>query len=133
MLPLLKQKLLFPQEIEVWYILPAIRKAFALELIKAGRPQKYIAQLMGITEAAISQYKSDKRAHIELTDEIHGLIKSSIAAITTPEQMFAEMMKIDRQIKDSGLFCKIHRSKSPTPDGCEKMCAYGANSGGAHG
>ena len=135
MLPILKQKLLFPQEIEVWYILPAIRKAFAIEMIKAGIPQKKIANLMGITEAAISQYKSDKRAHISLTEEIYGQIQSNITKISTPEQMFAEMMKIEQQIKSSGLFCKIHKEKSWTPMGCEKICSYGSSftTGGSHG
>ncbi|MBS3138231.1 hypothetical protein J4207_00835 [Candidatus Woesearchaeota archaeon] len=122
-------KLLFPQEIEVWYVLPAIRKAFAIEMIKTGTPQKKIAQLMGITEAAISQYKSDKRAHIPLTDEIRKEVEKSVKNITTPEQMFSEMMKIEQHMKESGFFCQIHRSKSWTPNGCEKMCSYG----GIHG
>ena len=50
------------QELEVWYILPAIRKAFAIEMIRQGIPQKRIAVLLGVTSAAISQYKNDKRA-----------------------------------------------------------------------
>ena len=128
-LPVLKQKLLFPQEIEVWYVLPAIRKAFAVEMIKQGIPQKNIAHLMGITEAAVSQYKNDKRAHIQLTEELKKEIEKSINKITTPEHMFSELMRIEQQIKNTGLFCQIHRSKSWTPNGCEKMCSYG----GTHG
>src|SRR3989338_2742042 len=113
-------KLLFPQEIEVWYVLPAIRKAFAIEMIKQGNSQKKIAQLMGITEAAISQYKSDKRAHIPLTDEIKKEVEKRAKDITTQEQMVSEMMKIEQKMKQSGNFCQIHPSKTWTPNGCEK-------------
>ena len=130
------QKLLFPQEIEVWYVLPALRKAFAMNLIKAGLPQKKIAQLMGITEAAISQYKNDKRANdTSISNEITEEVQKSIPLILkTPEILFHEMMRVNNFIKSSGLFCKIHRSKSPTPDGCEKLCIYGShNAGGFHG
>ena len=127
-LPLLKQKLLFPQEIEVWYVLPAIRKAFATSLITAGKPQKEIAAMMGLTEAAISQYKKDKRAH-EL-QEIKAEVEKSVPRILQDsQQLFPEMMRINEYIKSSGLFCKLHRSKSYTPEGCEKVCSYG----GLHG
>ena len=138
MAQLASQKLLFPQEIEVWYVLPAIRKAFAIGLISAGLSQKKVAKLMGVTEAAISQYKTHKRAHeASINDEITHEVKKSIPTIIkTPELLFQEMMRVNNFIKSSGLFCKIHRSKSPTPEGCEKVCAYGnfnTHAGGFHG
>ena len=52
-----------PQEIEVWYVIPAIRKELAKILIKKYKlKQKKVAEILGITESAISQYLHKKRA-----------------------------------------------------------------------
>ena len=49
-------KQLMPQEIEVWYIIPAVRRELAKSMVKIGLKQKQIAVTLGITEAAVSQY-----------------------------------------------------------------------------
>ena len=55
---------LMPQELEVWYLLPALRKELARIFIKDyNLSQKKISQLFGITESAISQYQKLKRAN----------------------------------------------------------------------
>ncbi len=52
-----------PQEIEVWYVIPAIRKELAKILIEKYKlKQKKVAEILGITESAISQYLHKKRA-----------------------------------------------------------------------
>src|SRR3989338_7122887 len=52
-----------PQEIEVRYIIPAIRRELASIFIKEHKlNQKEAAKLLGLTEAAISQYQHSKRA-----------------------------------------------------------------------
>ena len=46
-----------PQEIEVWYVIPAIRKQLAKALVGEHKlPQKQVADIMGVSSAAISQY-----------------------------------------------------------------------------
>ena len=55
-------KLLHPQEIEVLYILPAIRRELTIEMKKIGLEQKKIAEYLCVTEAAVSQYLNSKRA-----------------------------------------------------------------------
>lgn len=55
-------KQLTPSEIQVWYVLPLIRKRLAQALLDLGCTQKRAAELLGITPAAVSQYLSDKRA-----------------------------------------------------------------------
>jgi predicted transcriptional regulator len=123
-LPIAAQKKIFPQEIEVWYVFPAIRKAFAITLMKHGLSQRKIAKLLGVTEAAISQYKKDKRAStITFPQAINKEItKSAYAIMSNQESVFNEIMRVNEIIKQSGLFCKIHREKSWTPDGCESVC-----------
>ena len=120
----ISQKLIFPQEIEVWYVLPAIRKAFALELIKSGLPQKNVAHILGVTGAAISQYKKEKRAHNLIFNETIDaeIKKSALLLIDKPDTIFQEMMKINKLVKTTGLFCELHRSKCTTPDDCEATC-----------
>ena len=54
--------MILPQEIELWYVIPSIRKALVTELKKYNLKQKDIAPLLGITESAVSQYVRDKRA-----------------------------------------------------------------------
>ena len=52
-----------PQEIEVRYILPAIRRELARIFIQEHNlSQKEAANVLGLTEAAISQYLHYKRA-----------------------------------------------------------------------
>ncbi len=56
-----------PCEIITWYVLPVIRRELATLLVKEhGITQKKTAELLGLTDAAISQYVSKKRGKIEL-------------------------------------------------------------------
>ena len=53
-----------PQEIEVWYLLPALRKEITRILSSEYElNQKEISQILGITESAVSQYKKSKRGN----------------------------------------------------------------------
>ncbi|MEA2054866.1 MAG: transcriptional regulator [Candidatus Thermoplasmatota archaeon] len=56
-----------PCEIITWYILPAIRRELSAVIIKDyDMHQKDAAKLLGLTDAAISQYISKKRGNIDL-------------------------------------------------------------------
>ncbi len=118
-------KFIFPQEMEVWYVLPAIRREFALSLIEAGLSQKKIAQILGITEAAVSQYKTEKRAkELVFSNEVKQKIKESAKKVMhQPETIFREIMNIDDYLKSNGIFCQLHRTKTKTPEGCEGVCS----------
>lgn len=50
-----------PCEIIVWDVLPCIRAALAAELVERGLSQNEISKMLGITQAAVSQYTSKKR------------------------------------------------------------------------
>lgn len=52
-----------PQEIETWYVIPAIRREISLSLSKDyGVSYENIGKLLGITKSAVSQYLRKKRA-----------------------------------------------------------------------
>ena len=119
-----QNKQILPQEMDVWYVLPAIRKAFALAMVASGLTQKQAAALLGVTEAAVSQYKKEKRA-AGLVLDAHALamVREAVQRIVMKQSTaFAEIMRIDDELKRSGIFCQLHRLKSQTPDGCEASC-----------
>ncbi len=72
---------LMPQEIEVRYILPAIRKQLTIALAKDGLKQNQIARLLNITPAAVSQYIKEKRGTTNFPKNIQEEINNSTKLI----------------------------------------------------
>jgi predicted transcriptional regulator len=59
-----------PCEKIVWYLLPAIRKELAKDLIQEfNLSQKETAKKLGLTEAAVSRYVSGKRGGLDILDD----------------------------------------------------------------
>jgi len=52
----------FSQEIITWKVLPAIRAKLARRLLEKGLTQREVAEILGLTAPAVSQYLSGKRA-----------------------------------------------------------------------
>jgi predicted transcriptional regulator len=50
-----------PCEIIVWEVLPCIRAELAIELVEMGLSQNEISKMLGIAQAAVSQYTTKKR------------------------------------------------------------------------
>lgn len=108
------QKLMFPQEIEVWYVLPSIRKQLALKLIHEGLSQKEVASLMNLTEAAISQYKKEKRAKENfLSRDFNKELKNSVKRIIKDKgKVYSEIIRLNNLVKLNGFLCALHKKKS---------------------
>jgi predicted transcriptional regulator len=117
-----------PQEIELWYVIPSIRKALVTELKKQNLKQKDIAALLGITGPAISQYLKDKRAShcyeafqkSPLKDDIKRSAKT-IAEQKSPDPSIAikEINRLCRIIRKSKVICEIHRKQNPKMKSCD--------------
>ena len=122
----------FPQEIELWYIIPSIRKALAKNLKSRGLKQKQIAKALNLTEGAVSQYIKDKRARSDLfTAEIDIKIQKSgdrifqsIDAIDISQRVMHEIQSLCTFIKDTKFICKIHHQKNKKLKNC-KICYPG--------
>jgi uncharacterized protein len=101
-----------PQEIEVWYIIPAIRRELAKVIVKDyGLSQKECAAVLGITEAAVSQYLKLKRAK-EVTFGKKTIVEIKKAAkriIDEKELRMEEIYKLTSMVKVTKLLCDIHR------------------------
>jgi len=75
---------MMPQEVEVWYVLPAIRREFARVMKTKDVPrvgedgkskqhritQKEIAKMLGVTEPAITQYLLKKKGMRSRGDQV---------------------------------------------------------------
>lgn len=99
-----------PQEIEVWYVLPALRKALAGEMLKLGLKQKEIAAKLHVTESAVSQYLKSKRAtEVKFTPELKNAIQTSAKKLAKEADVLTETQKLCALIRTKGLLCKVHR------------------------
>lgn len=109
-----------PQEIEVWYVLPAIRRRLAFELKGRGKSQNEIAKLLGITNAAVSQYLKNKRGNdISFNEVIMDQIKKSVSNIIKhPEDLFGELKAITNLIQKTRLLCEVHQKYGHNKQGC---------------
>ncbi len=126
-----------PQEVVVWYVLPAIRRELTRAMIKRKKPQKQIAKMLGVTEPAITQYKlkKSKRSRgdqVNIPDEILlDIDKAADVIIEAYEQngdkniyekMTREVNNLIQILKDAGVICDVHREHCEgVHEGC-KAC-----------
>lgn len=110
MLTLVNFMKILPQEIEVWYIIPAIRREFAKCLIKDfDASYEKVGQILGISKAAVSQYMNGKRAaKIVLNGKVHEQIdKSCEKLIKGKSDSVVEIQKILEFIKNKKVPCEV--------------------------
>ena len=113
-----------PQEIEVRYILPAIRRELARIFIQEHKlSQKEAAKLLGLTEAAVSQYQHSKRAKevIFSNDVVHEIMASAkkiIAESASKQRLIGEIYRITNLTTVKQILCDLHRSQSKDLESC---------------
>ncbi len=116
---------LMPQEVEVWYVLPSIRRELARVMIEKGKPQKQIAKMLGVTEPAVTQYKLNKSNRsrgdqVKISKEVKPEIEKSADIIIEAwenrnegefvyEEMTREINRIIDLLRDRGDLCDVHR------------------------
>lgn len=106
----MKKMNVLPQEIEVWYIIPAIRKEMAICLSKKHNlSYDAISLIMGLTKAAISQYIAGKRVektrlHPEAKKEV---IFSCKLIANKKSTVIKEIRRVLSLIKKKKLHCEL--------------------------
>lgn len=101
---------MLPQEIEVWYIIPAVRKELARLLTKTyGLSYEKAGAALGISKAAVSQYLSNKRANkVCLNAKTKAEIKKSADKIfENPKSAMLEIQRILKFMKNSHSSCDV--------------------------
>ena len=119
---------MLPQEIELWYVIPALRKELALALKKQGLTQKKVAEILQVSPAAISQYFKEKRAkNVPFTTATKSLInKSASKLINNPLLFSKEIINLTNSIRTSGFICSIHELfESDIKPSCQDCFAEG--------
>ena len=99
-----------PQEIEVWYIIPALRKEFSRQLVQRHKlTLDKAGDIIGVSKAAVSQYLNNKRADkFKLPKNIKKEVETSAKLlIAQPECAVREMLRILKVLKKTGCECEI--------------------------
>lgn len=102
-------KLVYPQEIDMYYLIPAIRRELVFGMKNAGLSQSNISKRLGLTEAAISQYLSNKRAvKIKFSSKIKKMIFDLATKINCKEDSMKVILKVLTLNEIKAIKCKIH-------------------------
>jgi len=115
-----------PQEIEIWYVVPVLRKLLVAELKKKDLKQKEIAKILGLTEATLSHYAKDKRAaccdDAFKTPVFRSEIERSAELILSdrsPAVAMKEINRLCRFMREKKMLCDIHRKQNPDIKSCD--------------
>jgi len=101
-----------PQEIEVWYIIPAIRKELSRILTRKYKMTfEKAGSLIGVSKAAVSQYLKSKRgASIKFPSIVKKEIEKSAKIISKNESLaLKEILRILSIMKTTKCSCKVCR------------------------
>ena len=114
-----------PQEIEVWYLLPALRKELARVFVDDHNlTQKEAAKMLGITESAISQYRKSKRGgELKFTAKDNSIIKIyAEKMLKDKEHVTKYLYNLCVEFRGSKTLCELHKKHdAELPEQC-KIC-----------
>lgn len=116
--------MLLPCEVAVKSVIPAIRSAIARELTESfGLKQKEVAELLGVTQTAISKYTSHCRGAIFEVSEVDGVqpvLQRTVHLLANGEinkyELAEKLCLVCRIIRRSGLMCILCRVSDPKID-----------------
>jgi len=100
----------YPAELEANLVLPAIRKEICIAAIASGLKQKDIARILGITEAAASQYLRGKRAsEVKFDTKFKTKVREIVKKVILGEiGGFSAVQMLAFEFKISGGLCRLH-------------------------
>lgn len=108
-------------EIVVSIVLPSVRSIVTKDMIeKHGLTQEETAELLGITQPAVSQYLKEYRAvkvrtfekNSELMRMVDDLTNEIIGKKVSQKEFAIKICEICRKLKDEGMIAKIQRNMS---------------------
>ncbi len=115
-----------PQEIEVWYLIPGIRRELAKTLLeKHNMNQKQISEILNITESAVSQYLKAKRGSEMKFDEggIQLIEDAARRIISQKLEVNKEIYRLCVSFRGGESLCEFHRKQdSSVEDDCKLCC-----------
>jgi predicted transcriptional regulator len=119
-------KVLQPQEIEAFYLLPALRRELARALKELGKDQKTIAELLGVTGAAVSHYISGKRGtDMELPPTFVKKVRERAKTVKDQASAYAQLQHLVKDANKAKLLCKMHLKMDKNVAPACKLCYQG--------
>jgi len=114
--------LIIPCEIAVKSVIPAVKALIAKELAeKRGLKQDEVAEILGISQSAVSKYTRKVRGHvieIERIEEIQASINNMITLLVNRTGQRKEFLKLFCRtciiVREKGLMCQLCRKTDPT-------------------
>lgn len=110
------------QEVEAFYIIPAVRRELAKHLVALGLTQRDVAKKLGVTDAAVSQYLSNKRGTAyEYDAHIIAAMQTAAKNIRDADSehvLRKEMELLCTLLKKEKVICAIHKKNTTVKDGC---------------
>jgi len=117
-------KVLLPQELDVWYMVPFIRRHLA-HILKneLGQTQKDIAGYLGITEAAVSQYMHTSRGdELVVSEAARAELMLAADELRSGKSFLHVMNRLLRTQPLIKIKCALHRKKDKAiPEDC-RLC-----------
>ena len=108
-----------PQELEVWYVIPAIRKEITIVMQSNGLKQVEIAKRLGLTKAAVNQYLSNKRGNeLKLNNKIKKQIIESTLRINNEFDSAREIQHLINIAREEKIVCQVHRNLDNSKKSC---------------
>jgi len=98
----------------VWDVLPAIRAAIAVELVRCGVSQADAAKMLEIAPSAVSQYLSGKRGYrIEFGDDAKKAIEHLAQDLKQKnvDNLVGRICDICRQLREDGEQCRRYEGR----------------------
>lgn len=125
---------MLPCEVAVKSAIPAIRASLAKVLIeKHGLTQECVARLLGVTQAAVSQYSRSVRGHLlnlescpEIMREVERFASDLVDNDGLPASaQIRSYCNICKLVRSRKLLCPAHRSREPSLSdiGCD-VCTH---------
>jgi predicted transcriptional regulator len=117
-----------PCEVAIKSVIPAIRSAIARELIQTyGLKQKETAELLGITQTAVSKYTRFYRGtviEVERIEEANIILKNTVSSLANGDmdkyELAEKLCRVCAIIREKGIMCELCSLSDPTID--KKKC-----------
>jgi predicted transcriptional regulator len=129
--------MILPCEVAVKSVIPAIRSAIARELTQSyGLKQKEVAELLGVTQTAVSKYTRFYRGtviEVQRIEEASVILKEAVSSLANGhlnKYEFAEKLcTICGIIREKGVMCELCSLSDPNIDKnqCIVCCPNGKN------
>ena len=114
-------KAYIPQQVEIYYIIPAIRREMSRALVGMGMSQKQAAQKLGITEAAVSQYiKSKRGGKVVFRPGMMDEIRKSAKRVAGGCPAMKEIQSLCEIMRRKRYTCEISKKLGFAPSHCRE-------------